>query len=215
MNLEQYVGCLLMYNGRIAVITGARSNYDGDVFRIRYIDGEACFDVSAFDDELTDELPDPACGILKRGDNDVVFLFNETEYTLGSHPYEPCLYIKKDGEIIRTLHNAFDAYELPEKFARKETLSGIDGKEYDEQSFLRVLVTALACKRAEMDFTYAAVLAGTETERYEDYKTDRIPDGLIKVDAQKVNSTPKNFCPFCGRKNQGSKFCPECGTKLI
>lgn len=106
--------------------------------------------------------------IERRGD-EVVFLFDERVYTLGSHPYEPCLYIKESGRIIRTLHNAFDAYDLPEIFARGETLRGIDGRDYNMESFCNALIAAIASTRTEMDFTFAASIARMAEERHEDY----------------------------------------------
>lgn len=159
MNLEQYTGCLIRYKGRIAIVTGARSNYDGDVFYLQYTDSDTSFTVDAFEKAMIGALPDPGCGLLKRMGDEVVFLYDETEYTLGSHPYEPCLYIKKDGGIVRTLHNAFTADELPERFAEDGVLTGIDGKEYDLESFCRVLAAAITSDRTEMDFPFAAGLS--------------------------------------------------------
>lgn len=101
------------------------------------------------------------CGRLFRRDEDVVFQYGNAEYTLGSHPYEPCLYIKKDGRTLRTLHNAFDAYELPERFAAGEILTGIDGRKYDSDAFCKVLAAAIDSDRSEMDFPFAAGLAET------------------------------------------------------
>lgn len=200
MNLEQYIGCLIMYNGRLATVTGARSNYDGDCFTLQYIDSDDTFSVNAFEDDMLNALPDPEFGLVKRRENEVVFLFDDTEYVLGSHPYEPCLYMKKDGAIYRTLHNAFNVDELPERFARGETLLGIDGKEYDREAFCNALIAAIAANRSEMDFTYAAAISRIAEERHEDY-----------------GEKPKvmNFCPSCGKKNNGGNYCTECGTKLV
>ena len=200
MNLEQYIGCYILYNGRVAVVTGARSNYDGNYLILRYADADNTFSVNAFEDELMNALPDPEHGIIKRKENDVVFLYDECEYVLGYHPYEPCLYIKKDGAILRTLHNAFTVDELPERFAQGETLLGIDGKEYDREAFCKTLIAAIATGRTEMDFTFAAVLSRTDTERHEDYGT---------------KPAVMNFCPNCGKKNNGGNYCTGCGTKLI
>lgn len=65
---------------------------------------------------------------------------------------------------MRTLHNGFEVYELPERFAQKETLLGIDGKRYDQETFYKVLVAAINSNRSEMDFTFAAKLAQTAEE---------------------------------------------------
>lgn len=164
MNLEQYIGCVIMYNGKMAIITKTRSNYDGDFFYLKYIDSETEFSVNIFEDDLMEALPDPEYGLIKRKEEEIVFLYNDTEYRIASHPYEPCTYIKEEGQIVRTLHNGFEVYELPERFAQKETLLGIDGKRYDQETFYKVLVAAIYSNRSEMDFTFAAKLAQTVEE---------------------------------------------------
>lgn len=214
MNLEQYAGCLVRYRGRIAIITGSRSNYEGDRFRLQYVDESNIFEVGGFEEDIIEALPDPASGLLKRKGNEVVFLYDETEYTLASNPYEPCIYIKKDGKIIRTLHNAFNTENLPERFAQDGFLLGIDGREYDLNAFSRVIIAAVACNRTEMDFTFAAVLSRTGTECYEDYKT--VPAAAKTEEQLSLNQKPAvmKYCPECGKKNHGGRYCTECGTKL-
>lgn len=46
----------------------------------------------------------------------IIFSSEDGEYGLRSHPYEPCLYIYKDDEMIKILHNAFEVYDLPSIF---------------------------------------------------------------------------------------------------
>lgn len=208
MNFEQYEGCVVTYNGRTALVTGSRSSYDGDFIRLRYTDGGGEFEAGAFERELLGALPDPADGLLKSTENGTAFLLDGNEYGLSSHPYEPCLYIKKDGETIRTLHNAFSADGLPERLADDGTLTGADGREYDLKSFCRVLAAALASGRAEMDFTYAAVLSRTAEERHDDY-------GTAYENTPHTAPAVMKFCPQCGSRNAGGKFCTECGTKLV
>lgn len=101
-------------------------------------------------------------GTIKRDGNNVIFAYNGENYVLGDHPYEPCTYIKKDGKIIRTLHNAFTVYDLPEFFAEGRVLTAVDGRKYDEEGFCRVLCAAVDSQRSEMDFPFAANLVKTE-----------------------------------------------------
>ena len=96
--------------------------------------------------------------MLRREGKDVVFVYKDVKYVLGDQPYEPCTYIKKDGTIICTLHNAFTVYDLPEWFAEGKTLTAIDGKVYDEEGFCKVLAAALESGRSDMDFPFAANL---------------------------------------------------------
>lgn len=215
MELEQYIGCIIMYNGRTAAVTGAGSTYEGEYFRLRYTDSETEFTVNAFEGELLKALPDPEYGILKRRDSEVLFLYRETEYTLGSQPYEPCMYIRRSGRIIRTLHNAFDAYDLSERFARGEKLPGADGKEYDRESFCKALLAAIACGRPEMDFTFAAGLSQTAAECCDDHMTDLLPEDLTGGKTDRRDPRVMDYCPNCGKKNGKGRYCTECGTKLL
>lgn len=99
MNLDQYIGCVILWNGRLATVVGSLDCYDGTYLLLHYQDAPEndSFKVNAFDDEMLFALPFPDVGLLKRKEGRVVFLYDEVEYELASHPYEPCLYIKKDG----------------------------------------------------------------------------------------------------------------------
>ena len=51
-------------------------------------------------------------GKLDFRDGKATYTYSGMVYDLGSHPYEPCLYIMKDGEDVCTLHNAYTVEEL-------------------------------------------------------------------------------------------------------
>lgn len=91
--------------------------------------------------------------------NKVIFTCKGKEYELRSHPYEPCLYIYSKNEMIKILHNAFEVYDLVDRFEAGETEIGPDGSEYDKESFCKVLAAALNDERYEMNWTFAAKLA--------------------------------------------------------
>ena len=88
----------------------------------------------------------------------IIFSHTDCEYELRSHPYEPCLYIYKDDEMIKVIHNAFDVYELPSIFEAGETVRAINGKDFDEEAFCRVLIAAIHDSHYEMDWPFAAGL---------------------------------------------------------
>ena len=88
----------------------------------------------------------------------IVFSNTDCEYELRSHPFEPCLYIYRNDEMIKVLHNAFDVYELPLIFEAGETVRAINGKEFDEETFCRVLIAAINDSRYEMDWPFVAGL---------------------------------------------------------
>lgn len=215
MDMEQYIGCVILYHGRMAAVIDAQSSYDGDYIVLRYDGEDTSFRVNAFDQDLMDSLPDPEYGLLKHWNGGVVFSFNGQDYTLGSHPYEPCLYIGKGGRILCTLHNAFDAYELPETFARGESLTGPDGRMYGCGSFCRALLAAIASGRPEMDFTFAAMISRTAEKGPGDYGTDTFPESPLHESPDRRGPQVMNYCPNCGKKNDGGNYCTGCGTRLL
>lgn len=97
--------------------------------------------------------------MIEKDGNRTLFVNNGTEYELSDHPYEPCMYIRKDGRTVVTLHNAFTVSDLPELLSGGGTVTAIDGKTYGEDDFCKVLAAALESGRSEMDFTFAAGLA--------------------------------------------------------
>lgn len=90
---------------------------------------------------------------------DVIFTLEGAAYTLRSHPYEPCLYIYKNDEMIKILHNAFEVDDLVGTFEAGGTVKGPDGRCHDLASFCRVLAAAISDSRYEMNWTFAARLA--------------------------------------------------------
>ena len=96
--------------------------------------------------------------IIKNINGKIIFFHIDCEYELRSHPFEPCLYIYRDEEIIKVIHNAFDVYELPSIFEAGETVRAINGKDFDEVAFYKVLIAAINDVRYEMDWPFAAGL---------------------------------------------------------
>ena len=86
----------------------------------------------------------------------VIFSYTDGEYELRSHPYEPCLYIYKNEEMVKILHNAFEVYELPDIFGSNGTVRAIDSRDFDEDAFCKVLVAAINDEHCEMNWTFAA-----------------------------------------------------------
>lgn len=87
-----------------------------------------------------------------------LFAYQGISYELTDHPYEPCLYLIKDGRIVLTLHNAFTVQTLADRFQNGETVTAVNEKSYTEEAFCRVLEAALESGRTETDFPFAAAL---------------------------------------------------------
>lgn len=88
----------------------------------------------------------------------IVFNYMDGEYELRSHPYEPCLYIYRNDEMIKILHNAFEVHDLPDIFSSNGTVRAIDSRDFDEDAFCKVLIAAINDEHYEMNWTFAANL---------------------------------------------------------
>ena len=98
-------------------------------------------------------------GKIENKNGKIFFSHTDGEYELRSHPYEPCLYICREAEIIKILHNAFEVDELPSIFDSNGTVRAIDGRDFDRDAFCKVLAAAIKDGRYEMNWTFAARLA--------------------------------------------------------
>ena len=83
-----------------------------------------------------------------------LYLIDQDAYLITSHPYEPCLCISQDDEVIVTIHNAFDTKEIYELAEKGGTIRMISGQEYDLQSIGDLLSYALKLKEDSMDISY-------------------------------------------------------------
>ena len=97
-------------------------------------------------------------GKIEKVSGKIIFFHADGEYELRSHPYEPCLYIYKDDELIKILHNAFEVYDLPSIFDSYGTVRAIDGRDFDRDAFCKVLAAAINDDRYDMNWTFAAGL---------------------------------------------------------
>lgn len=95
--------------------------------------------------------------IMKDG-NVVVFIYEDKEYILDDYPFEPCMYIIKEGQTCCTLHNAFMVYQVLKSFTEGKTVTAINGIVYDEKRFCNVLAAAIKSGRRDMEFADAAEL---------------------------------------------------------
>ena len=94
--------------------------------------------------------------MLKYDKDRVFFESNGTIYELTSQPYEPCLYIKKEGQIIKTIHNAWTTDTLSEIFQEGGTIEAFNGERYSEKEFCTILEKFIESRKTEADWTYIA-----------------------------------------------------------
>lgn len=95
-------------------------------------------------------------GFIEQRDDEIIFVYKNTEYTITSQPYEPCMYISKHGMLYRALRNAFDTSELLECLTEGVSVKGIDGKQYGLDDFCSVFAFMIDHDCGVMNFTDAA-----------------------------------------------------------
>ena len=102
-------------------------------------------------------------GSLNLSSEEVTYTYKGETYRMSSHPYEPCLYLWRDGVRVCTLHNAYNPEDIAKAFTAGKTVKTNYGKDYDKEfdevGFCKVLSAAIDCKYDDMDFFYAAKLA--------------------------------------------------------
>ncbi len=104
----------------------------------------------------SDEDNNMSSGCIEQRNDEIIFVYKNTEYTITSQPYEPCMYISKDGMLFRALRNAFDTSELLECLTEGVSVMGIDGKRYGLADFCNVFAFMIDHDRGVMNFTDAA-----------------------------------------------------------
>lgn len=117
----------------------------------------------------SEAAPEETFGTLHLSPEEAAYEYKGETYRLTSHPYEPCLYLRKGGRLVCTLHNAYTTETLTEVFAAGKTVktnyAKDHDKEFDEAGFCRVLAAALDSGRDEMDLFDAAKLARRDCAR--------------------------------------------------
>ena len=63
-------------------------------------------------------------------------------YRVSSHPYEPCTYLIRNGNIDVTIHNAFEESSIRRVAEKKGTIRAVTGTEYDADKLCRLLAFA-------------------------------------------------------------------------
>ena len=91
--------------------------------------------------------------VLLQKDGTAHLIIDGKEYELSCHPYEPCTYIKEDGSLISSIHNAFDPDRVIEAFSKGESVRAITGKAYNAEEFCRVIEYA-ANNPGDTDISY-------------------------------------------------------------
>ena len=74
-------------------------------------------------------------------------------YQIHSHPYEPCTYLVREGNIAATIHNAFESSTIRRVAEERKPTRAVTGAEYDADRICRLL--AFAARRCpDHDVSY-------------------------------------------------------------
>ena len=100
----------------------------------------------------------PDFGKLEYSAKEMNFIYRGTVYAVSDYPYEPCLYLKKDGRLLSVIHNSFTVDNLIRVFSEGGSVHDVDREStaYDEAAFSRVLAAVVDSGRPDVDFTFAA-----------------------------------------------------------
>ena len=63
-------------------------------------------------------------------------------YQIHSHPYEPCTYLVREGNIDATIHNAFESSTIRRVAEDRQPIRAVTGAEYDADRLCRFLAFA-------------------------------------------------------------------------
>ena len=102
-------------------------------------------------------IPEDRAGALVYDREQMCFIYKGIPWQLYSHPWEPCLYLARNEQIIFTLHNAYTVDTLIQVFSAGGKVRDY-GNSYDETNFRKVLAAVIDSNRTDMDFFYAAKL---------------------------------------------------------
>ncbi len=77
---------------------------------------------------------------------------------LSCHPYEPCTYIYRGGELLSAVHNAFTTEEIRSLVERGGTVHAVTGSEYNIGRLCRLLAFAAEhCPDCDIGYAEGAV----------------------------------------------------------
>ena len=85
-------------------------------------------------------------------DNDLYLIVQGLVYQIGSHGYEPCTYLIREGMINTTIHNAFTSETILSLARDNKTCKAITGTVYDLGRMCRMLAFASSFADCSIDY---------------------------------------------------------------
>ena len=133
----------------------------------------------------------PDFGKLEYSAKEMNFIYRGTVYAVSDYPYEPCLYLKKDGRLLSVIHNSFTVDNLIRVFSEGGSVHDVDREStaYDE----------------------AAVKAAQENIENETYPLASCFYAVTRSDANENTHQLLNW--ICGP--QGQALVEKCGYTPI
>lgn len=86
---------------------------------------------------------------------DVFFHHKGVRYQITSHPFEPCTYITLNGEVVRTIHVAFEVSDIIQLIRKGYSMTSITGSDIRYEQLRHILAWVIDSDRTECDFAYA------------------------------------------------------------
>lgn len=87
-------------------------------------------------------------------EDQMVLVSNGMDYLLSSHPYEPCLYVKIEDQLVAIIHHFLTVDEMEYLAKSQGKMRMITGKEYDISKVCQLILCAIECGIGEADISY-------------------------------------------------------------
>jgi|GEM_PF-2250403 len=90
--------------------------------------------------------------VLAQAGKDLYLYDGTLVYKIGSHGYEPCTYLMREGGVSTAIHNAFNESEILSLAKRGGVIRTVTGTEYDMERLCRFLAFASAFSDCGIDY---------------------------------------------------------------
>lgn len=85
-------------------------------------------------------------------------IVGERTFTLSCQPFEPCMYIQSEGELLNIIHNSFDPEWVVNCFAEGDTFTSITGREYTPRDFCELIdFASTSCYDTDISYVEGAI----------------------------------------------------------
>ncbi len=120
--------------------------------------------------------------------DNVFFVENNNKYSVTCHPYEPCIYLKKDDKIVAIIHNSFTTEEIIGVSRGEYKVTAVSGKEYDLDGITNLFSCVINNSIYEADISYVEKKLGDNVSKTNCDESNNIEEEHIKYELNSVSA---------------------------